>query len=291
MQCDRIKLYDEIKLLQKVIMKKTIRVLMLGDAVGLSGRCMFAKHIKTLKEQHKIDFVVVNGENSCNNGKGINARIVEFFRSHGADIITSGNHIWDQQEVQSYLQTHTDLLRPANFPSACPGTGIAIVNCNGVMIAVLNLQGRVFMRDHTDDPFRVADSALTYIHSKTNIILVDFHAEATAEKLAMAFHLEGRVSAVVGTHTHVPTSDERILPKGTAYVTDLGMAGSLNSMIGMTKESVMPTFLLQMPSRFVVDTKPPMIMSGVWIEIDTQTGKALKIERVAVVDHDITVQE
>jgi len=272
-------------------MKKTIRVLMLGDVVGMTGRCMFAKHIKSVKTRHQIDFTIVNGENSCNNGRGINARIVEFFRNHGADVITSGNHIWDQYEIQTYLQTHTDLLRPANFPAACPGSGITIVNCNGIMIGVINLQGRVFMREHTDDPFKALDSILTYVKSKTNIILLDFHAEATAEKLAMAFHADGRISGIVGTHTHIPTADERILPGGTAYITDLGMSGSFNSMIGMTKESVMPTFTHQMPSRFIVDTKPPVMMSGAWIEIDTQTGKALKIERVCVMDNDLLIEE
>ncbi|MGZ6250814.1 MAG: TIGR00282 family metallophosphoesterase [Candidatus Chromulinivorax sp.] len=272
-------------------MKNTIKVLMFGDVVGLTGRCMFAKHLQSLKSKYQADFVIVNGENSCNNGRGITGKLVSFFKEHGADIITSGNHIWDQNEVQAYLQTHTDLLRPANFPAACPGSGVALVNCNGVMIGVMNLQGRVFMREHTDDPFKVADTILTYLKSRTNVILLDFHAEATAEKLAMAFHLDGKVSAVVGTHTHVPTADERILPGGTAYVTDLGMAGSLNSMIGMTKESVMPIFLTQMPSRFVVDTKPPVVMSGVLIEINVQTGKALKIERIQVVDQDIMVTE
>jgi metallophosphoesterase (TIGR00282 family) len=272
-------------------MKKTVRVLMLGDVVGNIGRCMFQKHIASIKSEHAIDFVIVNGENSCNNGRGINTRIVKFFKEHGADVITSGNHIWDQYEIQSYLQTHTDLLRPANFPAACPGSGVTVINCNGIMIGVINLQGRVFMREHTDDPFKAVDSILTYVTSKTNIILIDFHAEATAEKLAMAFHVEGRVSAIVGTHTHIPTSDERILPGGTAYVTDLGMAGSFNSMIGMTKESVMPTFLRQMPSRFIVDTNPPVVMSGVWIEIDTITGKAIKIERIRVLDEELSTEE
>ncbi len=247
--------------------------------------------IKTIKEQHNIDFVIVNGENSCNNGRGITPRIVNFFKEHGADVITSGNHIWDQYEIQAYLQSHTDLLRPANFPAACPGSGVTIVNCDGVMIAVINVQGRVFMREHTDDPFKSVDSILTYVKSKTNVVLIDFHAEATAEKLAMAFHVDGRVSAIVGTHTHIQTADERILPGGTAYVTDLGMAGSLNSMIGMTKESVMPTFLKQMPSRFVVDTKPPVVMSGVWVEIDVQTGKAIQIERLRIIDETLSTDE
>ena len=272
-------------------MKSSIRVLLLGDVVGATGRSMFKKHIKAVKAEHDIDFVIVNGENSCNNGRGINPRIVNFFKEHGADVITSGNHIWDQYEIQAYLKTHADLLRPANFPAACPGSGVTVVDCHGVMVGVINVQGRVFMREHTDDPFKAVDAILNSIASKTQVILIDFHAEATAEKLAMAFYVDGRVSAIVGTHTHIPTSDERILPGGTAYVTDLGMAGSFNSMIGMTKESVLPTFLMQMPSRFVVDTHPPVVMSGVWVEIDTQTGKALRIERVRVLDEDLLIDE
>lgn len=271
-------------------MKKTIRVLLLGDIVGNIGRSMFKKHIKTLKSEHNIDFVIVNGENSNNNGRGITSRIVSFFKQNGADVITSGNHIWDQYEIQEYLKSHQDLLRPANFPAACPGSGVTVVDCNGIMIGVINVQGRVFMREHTDCPFRSVDAILEKIQSQTKIILIDFHAEATAEKLAMAFYVEGRVSAIVGTHTHIPTSDERILPGGTAYVTDLGMAGSFNSMIGMTKESVLPNFLMQMPSRFIVDTKPPVVMSGVWIEIDTETGKAIEIQRVHVLDHELSAE-
>lgn len=269
-------------------MKKTIRVLLLGDVVGNIGRCMFQKHIKAIKAEHNIDFVIVNGENSNNNGRGITSRIVNFFKHNGADVVTSGNHIWDQYEIQAYLQSHQDLLRPANFPAACPGSGFTIVDCGGILIGVINVQGRVFMRDHTDCPFRAVDAILADMKTKTDIILIDFHAEATAEKLAMAYYVDGRVSAIVGTHTHIPTSDQRILPQGTAYVTDLGMAGSLNSMIGMTKESVMPTFLLQMPSRFIVDTKPPVVMSGVWIEIDVETGKAVAIERVHVIDEELS---
>jgi len=272
-------------------MKKTIRVLFLGDVVGNIGRSMFKKHIKTLKAEHIIDFVVVNGENSMNNGRGITSRIVEFFKHNGADVITSGNHIWDQYEIQEYLKTHADLLRPANFPAACPGSGVTVVDCGEIAIGVINVQGRVFMKENTDCPFRTVDTILADLASKTNIILIDFHAEATAEKLALAFHVDGRVSALVGTHTHIQTADERILPNGTAYITDLGMSGSLNSMIGMTKESVMPTFLLQMPSRFIVDTKPPVVMSGVFVEINTETGKAIDIQRIRVIDQELSIAE
>lgn len=272
-------------------MKKTMRILLLGDVVGNIGRAMFQKHVKQVQEKHNIDFTVVNGENSNANGRGITSRIVNFFKHNGADVVTSGNHIWNQNEIKSYMLDHDDILRPANFPSSCPGTGVTIVNCDGISVGVVNIQGRVFMRENLDCPFRSIDSILKYLETKTKIIVVDFHAETTAEKIGMGLHLDGRVSVVVGTHTHVQTADERILPKGTAYLTDLGMAGSLNSMIGMKPESVLPTFINQMPSRFVVDTRPPVVMTGLWVEVDTQTGKAVRVERVKVIDEELSLED
>lgn len=269
-------------------MSKPLRVLLLGDIVGSPGRIIFQKHINQLKNKFSIDFVVVNGENSCQ-GKGITSRIVRFFRHAGVDVVTSGNHIWHNKEIYSYLSENNDLLRPENFPTDCPGTGVGIYSCKEYSIGVLNLQGRVFMREYVNDPFRTADSALTFLRSRTNIILVDFHAETTSEKLGLAYYLDGRVSAFVGTHTHVQTADERILPNGTAYITDLGMAGSLNSMIGMKKESIIKNYLTQMPQKFEVDIQGPFVLSGVWVEIDTTTGKATHIERVRVVDDEIHV--
>lgn len=272
-------------------MKQTLRVLLLGDVVGNIGRMMFQKHVQQLKTKHAIDMIIVNGENSNNDGRGITSRIVQFFKHNGADVITTGNHVYNQKEIYDCLRERTDIIRPANFPSQCPGKGHTIVNIEGTSVAVINIQGRIFMREHLDCPFATLDSLLTYVRTKASVIIVDVHAEATAEKLAIAYHLQGRVSAVVGTHTHVPTADERILPGGTAYVTDLGMAGALNSMIGMTKESVIPTFINQMPSKFHVDGKPPIVMTGVFIEIDTNSGKALSIERIKVIDeelHDIS---
>lgn len=267
---------------------KKLRVLCLGDVVGTPGQVVFQKHINNLKSKYAIDAVIVNGENSAN-GRGITQKIAQFFKHNGVDMITTGNHIWHHKDIYNYLATHTDVLRPENFPTDCPGSGIGIINCNGTAIGVLNLQGRVFMREFVSCPFRAADSALTYLRTKTNIIIVDFHAETTAEKMGLAYYLEGRVSAVVGTHTHVQTADERILPGGTAYISDLGMAGALNSMIGMQKEAIIKNFITQMPVKFVVDTQGPMVLSGVWIEIDGVTGKALAIERVRVVDNDIVV--
>lgn len=267
----------------------TLRVLFLGDIVGIAGRTIFQKHINHIRQQYKIDAVIVNGENSAN-GRGITSRIVRFFRHNGVDVITTGNHIWHHREIYEYLANNTDLLRPANFPSDCPGVGMTTFLCKGVTIGIMNLQGRVFMRDYLSCPFRTAESLLTYLRSKTNIIFVDMHAEATSEKMGLAYFLDGKISGYVGTHTHVQTTDERILPKGTAYITDLGMAGALNSMIGMKKEPIINNFLTQMPSKFVVDTEGPMIMTGAWIEVDTKTGKAVAIERIRILDNEIVIE-
>lgn len=247
---------------------------------------MFAKHCHNLKEQYQIDAVIVNGENAAN-GRGITPRMVRFFRQYGADVVTSGNHIWAKKEIMPYLAEHTDLLRPANFPSGCPGTGMTIINVKGYEVAVVNLQGRVFMKEQVDCPFRAIDTLLTYLKHKTPLIFVDFHAETSSEKMGFAYYVDGRVSGVVGTHTHIQTADERILPKGTAYITDLGMGGSLNSMIGMKKEPIIQMFLTQMPQRFEVDTQGPAVLSGVWMEVDTNTGKAIAIERIRVIDTEI----
>src|SRR3990167_4944115 len=268
-------------------MKSTVRVLILGDVVGIGGRMMLQKHIKSLQEQFSIDAVIVNGENSNNNGRGITSKIVNFFTHNGVDVITTGNHIWDQNEIYEYLRNNTNVIRPANFPAECPGTGVTTFNCNGHLIAVVNVQGRVFMKEHLDCPFKAMDIILSYLKHKTNTIIVDMHAEATAEKICLGYYLDGRVSCVVGTHTHVATADERILPNGTAYVTDLGMAGSLNSSIGMKKDLMIERFKSQMPNKFMVESQPPFVMTGIWVEIDTKTGKAIQIQRVKVIDEDL----
>lgn len=267
-------------------MSSTIRVLLLGDVVGSAGRAIFQKYIDLLRRQYAIDAVIVNGENSTQ-GRGITSRIVKFFKHNGVDVITSGNHIWRHKEIYSYLQENNDLLRPINYPSGCPGVGLTTFSCKGNIIGVINVQGRVFMKETIDCPFRSLETALTYLRSKTSLIFVDVHAEATSEKLGIGYFLDGKVSAVVGTHTHIQTADERILPQGTAYITDLGMAGALNSMIGMKKEPIIQGYLTQMPVKFEVDVAPPLVMSGVWVEISVATGKATHIERVRVVDHEL----
>ena len=264
-----------------------LRVLLIGDIVGVPGRAMFQKHIKQIKADYSIDAVIVNGENCSSDGRGITPRIMKFFKHIGVDIVTSGNHIFQKRDIYPYLAEHRDLLRPINFPSACPGSGVTTFTVGAHTIGVMNIQGRVFMRELVGCPFRAAESALTYLKSRTNIILVDMHAETTSEKTGLAWFLDGKVSAVVGTHTHVQTADERIFPQGTAFISDLGMTGALHSMIGMKKEAILHNMLTQMPVKFEVETNGPMILCGVWIEIDTQTGKALRIERVRVVDSDV----
>ena len=265
---------------------KTLRVLMIGDVVGAAGRAIFQKHVDKLKRDHDINAVIVNGEN-CAHGRGITTKNVRFFEHNGVDVITSGNHIWRHKEIYPYLDQHSNLLRPANFPAATPGVGATTFMVEGHRIGVINLQGRVFMKELIDCPFYKADALINQLREKTSIILVDFHAEASSEKMAMGFFLDGRVSAVVGTHTHVQTADERILPEGTAFMTDLGMTGSLNSMLGMKKEPIIYNFLTALPVKFNPETIPPLVMSGALIEIDIETGKAIKIERIRIVDNEL----
>lgn len=266
-----------------------LRILLVGDAVGVPGRTMFQKYSMELKRDYDVDALIVNGENSSSNGRGISSRIVHFFKHNGANVVTSGNHIWDNKEIYNYLAYNNDLLRPDNFPTECPGTGVTTFETKGFTIGVVNLQGRIFMKEQVSCPFKAADSILTYLRSKTQIILVDFHAEATAEKMGLAYYLDGRVTAVVGTHTHVQTADERILPHGTAYITDLGMVGSLNSMIGMKKDSSIRKLITQMPEKFVVDTEGPFVLTGVLIDVDPSTGKALGIQRIKIIDNDLRI--
>lgn len=268
----------------------TLRILCLGDHVGLPGRAIFKKHIASLRASLAIDAVIVNGENSNTNGRGITPAIAQFYRQHGVDVVTTGNHVWQCADIHTYLVNNKDILRPANFPADTPGLGATIFNCKGYNIGVINVQGRIFMREYLDCPFRTVDSILTYFsHHKANVIIVDFHAEATSEKYGMGYYLDGRVSGVVGTHTHVQTADERILPGGTAYITDLGMAGALNSMIGMRSEPIIRNMMTQMPTRFVVDTQMPLFMTGVVIEVDPRTGKAVDIQRIRIVDENVDV--
>jgi len=258
-----------------------MRIIFIGDVVGEPGVAMLMQSLQQLRESYKPDVILVNGENAASDGRGITPPLVRQFIDGGIALITSGNHIWAKKEIVDYLASGAkDLLRPANFPGECPGSGVGIVTLpDGKKLGVLNVMGRVFMHDQLDCPFRTASSALTYLRNVTPYIFVDFHAETTSEKAALAYYLDGKVSAVVGTHTHVQTADERILPNGTAYITDVGMVGALHSSLGMKSEIIIKRFLSQMPMRFAVEQQKPWILCAVFIEID-QSGKAVKIQRI-----------
>src|SRR3954464_15087109 len=251
-----------------------MNILMVGDVFGESGRSAIAKHVPALRQQHAIDFCVVNIENAAN-GFGVTPLIARQALEQGADVLTSGNHIWDKKEIVEYISKENLLLRPANFPVGTPGVGYVTVKAGAHRVAVLNLMGRVFMNP-IDCPFRKADEVLPELRKETKIILVDMHCEATSESQAMGWHLDGRVSAVVGTHRHVQTADERVLPGGTAYITDLGMTGPTEGVIGVDRETILQRFLSQMPARFE-PAKGPAALHGAIITLDPDTGRAQDI--------------
>lgn len=251
-----------------------MRVLMIGDVVGRPGRRAVRKLVPQLRHELELDMVVANGENVAG-GIGITPQTANELLDSGVDVITTGNHVWKKREIFPYLQEDLPIVRPANYPPRSPGRGFLLQNDVGV----LNLIGRVFM-EPLDCPFREAERSLKRLkEAGAKIILVDFHAEATSEKQAMGWFLDGRVSAVVGTHTHVPTADHRIMPDGSAYVTDLGMVGPQNSVIGTDANAVLDRFLTQMPASFSV-AKGPVMFNSVLIEIDGESGRAISIERV-----------
>lgn len=260
---------------------------MIGDVVGRSGIAFLKKHIPELKKQYNPICTVVNGENSAANGRGISPKDADAYFDMGIDVITTGNHVWDKRDIYSYLGSSKNILRPANFPPGTPGKGMSVLECEGITVAVLNLQGRVFMKEQIDCPFRTAESAVSFLKSKTPIILVDMHAETTSEKRGMGFFLDGSVSAVVGTHTHVPTADNYVLPQGTAYISDLGMVGARNSMLGMKKGPIIDRFINQLPTRFEVETEGSFVLYGIALTIDSVTGKAQKTERISIIDTNV----
>ena len=253
-----------------------MNVLMLADVVARPGRRAVLDRIQELRQQFKIDVAIMNAENVAG-GFSITPSIAEELFQNGIDIMTSGNHIFDKTEIIPYLNKNPRILRPANYPPSSPGKGLFIGEINGFQISVLNLLGRVFMPP-VDDPFRVADECVKAIPEDVKIRLVDMHCEATSEKYAMGWFLDGRVSAVVGSHTHVQTADERILSNGTAYITDIGMTGSYAGVIGMDKADILERFT-KVPARRAAHSKGDVWICFVIIEIDEETGKALKIER------------
>ncbi|PCI73792.1 TIGR00282 family metallophosphoesterase [Candidatus Dependentiae bacterium] len=263
-----------------------LRFLFLGDIVGQPGVALMKRWIPQLKAKHKVDAVIVNGENAGKNGKGITESIAKDLLSYGASMITTGNHVWAQEETRHSLGRYPNVLRPINYPARCPGKGYGLFTVGSYEVAVINVQGQAFMYDKVECPLRSLDTILTYISTKTRIILVDFHAEATAEKIVSALYVDGRVSAFVGTHTHVQTADERILPQGTAFITDLGACAAVHSSLGLRYEAILQRTLTQMPFRAEVVKEPPFNVNGVLIDIDATSGKAVAIERVHVLDSE-----
>ena len=256
-----------------------MNILMVGDVYGEPGRQAIAKLLPRLRQEHAIDFVVVNVENAAG-GSGVMPAMIREFLDAGADVLTSGNHIFKKKEILPVIGKENLLLRPANYPSGAPGSGFITVKCGPYRIAVLNLMGRVFMLP-IDCPFRKADEILSELRKDTPVILVDMHCEATSESLAMGWYLDGRVSAVVGTHRHVQTADERVLPGGTAYITDLGLTGPTDGVIGVDRAQIIQRFLNQMPIRFET-AKGPAALQGVVIVVDPDTGRASSIRRLSV---------
>jgi metallophosphoesterase (TIGR00282 family) len=256
-----------------------MRILFIGDTVGTAGRAIVQRYLKPLKQEHGVDLTILNCENAAA-GNGVTPRMADEFLDWGVDVLTSGNHIWNKKEILPYLKQHSRILRPANYPPDNPGRGVTIVKTDsGMEVAVMNLQGRVFMPAAIDDPFRVADAELSRLPDRIKIIFVDMHAEATSEKMALGWYLDGRVSAVIGTHTHVTTADETILPGGTAYLTDSGMTGPFMSVIGVVKEDAIKRFLTAIPDRFE-SASQDVRLNAVLVDADPATGKALSIKRI-----------
>lgn len=255
-----------------------MKILFIGDIVGSPGRKIVHERLADILAQREIDLCIANGENAAS-GFGITPRIAQDLLASGVEVITSGNHIWDRKDILDFFPHEPRLLRPANFPNGSPGSGLYTGQArNCTPYAVLNLQGRTFMTP-LDDPFRGATRELAKIPPDVKVIVVDMHAEATSEKQAMGWYLDGKVSAVIGTHTHVPTADFRVLPEGTAYITDAGMTGPHDSVIGMDKQGVLQRFLDSMPARFVV-AEGNVQMNTVLLDIDEATGRARSIDRL-----------
>lgn len=255
-----------------------IRLLMIGDVVGRPGRRAVKDNLPGLVRDERVDLVIANGENAAG-GLGITKEVAGELFSAGVDVITMGNHVWSKHEIIHFITREDRIIRPGNYPPGAPGSGYGRYKTrNGVRVGVFNLSGRVFM-PALDCPFRMADQLLLLLKEWSNIILLDFHAEATSEKMALAYHLDGKVSAVCGTHTHVQTADEQILPGGTAYITDVGMTGPRDSVLGVKKEPVIDKFVTQMPRKFEVAAGPYQF-NAVIIEIDPESGASADIKRI-----------
>jgi len=257
-----------------------MKILFIGDIIGKPGRKAVKEVVSKLRSEKKLDFCIANGENAAS-GLGITPPVVEELVGYGVNAITSGNHIFKKKEIVEYINNAEYLLRPANYPPLAPGRGEGIFRTSsGEAIAILHLIGRIFMNP-ADCPFQMAEKVVDTLRQKAKVIVVDMHAEATSEKQAMGWFLDGRVSAVIGTHTHVQTADERILPRGTAYISDAGMTGPIDSVIGVEKDIVIRRFLTQVPQKFIV-ANGRLELQGVLIDVDSQNGMSRSIERIKV---------
>jgi metallophosphoesterase (TIGR00282 family) len=249
--------------------------------VGRPARRAIRDLVPSLIERERIDLAIANAENAAG-GIGVDLKSAKELLSSGLDVLTSGNHIWKKKEIYQYMDEHSELIRPANYPEGAPGRGwCAWQNDDGLKALIINVQGRVFMPNHVDDPFRSVDAICRERGRHSRVIIVDMHAEATSEKNAMGWHLNGRASIVFGTHTHVQTSDDRILPGGTAYITDVGMCGPLDSVIGMEKETVIKGFLSQLPRQFEV-AHENVVLQGIIVDVDDDSGQAREIRRLRI---------
>jgi metallophosphoesterase (TIGR00282 family) len=258
--------------------REMIRILFIGDVVGEPGRHALNKRLKGLQEELAVDFTIVNGENAAG-GRGISGKqSIELLRA-GATVITTGDHVWDQKDLPAYIETEPRLLRPCNYPAGTPGSGAVVLETPKGPVGVLNVRGLTFMNPPLEDPFRRAAEEVEKLRSLTPVIFVDMHAETTSEKIALGRYLDGKVSVVVGTHTHVQTADEQIFPGGTAFLCDAGMCGAADSVLGRTKESILRRFLTGMPTALPV-AGGDVLMCGVVVDIDPQSGKAADIRRV-----------
>ncbi|MGM8366457.1 TIGR00282 family metallophosphoesterase [Virgibacillus sp. W0181] len=259
-----------------------MKVLFIGDVVGSPGREMVKEYLPKLREKYRPSATIINGENAAS-GKGITEKIYKNFLEWGAQAITMGNHTWAKKEIFEFIEEAKYLIRPANYPEGTPGQSLVFVPVNNLEIAVINMQGRTFLST-LDDPFRKIDELIKIAKKRTNLIFIDFHAEATSEKQAFAWYVDGRASAVVGTHTHTQTADERILDKGTAYITDVGMTGPYDGILGVDRQSVMKQFLTNLPVRFEVTKEGKRQLNGCIITLDEKTGSATEIKRILIND-------
>ena len=258
-----------------------MRILFIGDIVGKVGREAITTYLSRLKQTYRPTVTIVNAENAAH-GKGLTEKIYKDLLREGVDFMTMGNHTYGQRQIYDFIDSANRMVRPANFPEEAPGVGMRFIQINEIKLAIINLQGRAFMQD-IDDPFKKADELINEAKKETDYIFVDFHAETTSEKNAMGWYLDGRASAVVGTHTHIQTSDERILPGGTGYITDVGMTGFYDGILGINRHEVITRFITSLPQRHVVPDEGRSVLSGVIIDINKE-GRTTHIERVLIND-------